>query len=183
MLNDITPEETIDELGLNPQPADPQGDRYHWTYTTLQNPPPLEAKLWSSTIYRGIVPAKNIHRRDFAVNGAVVRLHPPTLSSLTLTVSQLSPNFGYTTEVAAHWISSYFRGDEMRIPATPDEALQETERHAAWLRRRYPQIPAALNNSHTSYFAFWSYVSSQPHLVSCGVLSERLLNVLGGLSM
>ncbi|KAI1795061.1 FAD/NAD(P)-binding domain-containing protein [Ganoderma leucocontextum] len=91
-------------------------------------------------VYRGLVPAKHINRRDFALNGAVV-----------------SPHFGYTCEVAAHWISSYFLHDELRLPATPEAALEETERHAAWLRARYPQIPTALNGSHASYLAFWTW--------------------------
>jgi hypothetical protein len=43
-------------------------------YTTLANPPPAhpENENWSSSIYKGIVPAKNILREDFAINGAVV---------------------------------------------------------------------------------------------------------------
>jgi dimethylaniline monooxygenase (N-oxide forming) len=31
------------------------------------------SKSWASHIYRGVVPAKNLGRRDFALNGAVVR--------------------------------------------------------------------------------------------------------------
>ncbi|KAI0758131.1 FAD/NAD(P)-binding domain-containing protein [Fomes fomentarius] len=137
----IFDEETRKDLGLGPRPADPDV-HHHWDYTTLKDAPPLhpDAKKWSSTIYRGLVPARNIVCRDFAINGAVP-----------------SANYGYTTEVAAHWISSYFLGDEMRIPATPEAALAETERHAAWLRQRYPQIPTALRGSHMSYLAFWSW--------------------------
>jgi hypothetical protein len=41
----------------------------------------VEGMVWSSSIYRGIVPAKNIHRRDFAINGAVVRFVPLCYSS------------------------------------------------------------------------------------------------------
>ncbi|KAL1940037.1 hypothetical protein VTO73DRAFT_9372 [Trametes versicolor] len=130
-----------EELGLNLHPAETSSD-YHWNYTSLSNPPPLhpDAKKWSSSIYRGLVPAKNIARRDFAVNGACV-----------------SPNNGYTLEVASHWISSYFLGDEMRLPETPEAALAEADRAAAWLRTRYPQVPTALNSSHTGYLAFWTW--------------------------
>ncbi|EJF61517.1 FAD/NAD(P)-binding domain-containing protein [Dichomitus squalens LYAD-421 SS1] len=138
----IFDEETTKDLGLDPQPVN-DTTTHQWKYTTLSNAPPLhpEAKRWSSTLYHGIVPAKHIVHRDLAVNGAV-----------------LSPNFGYTTEVTAHWISSYFLGDRfLRLPATSEEALALTEREAAWLRTRYPQIPTALNNSHTSYLAFWSW--------------------------
>ncbi|EIW61544.1 FAD/NAD-P-binding domain-containing protein [Trametes versicolor FP-101664 SS1] len=131
-----------EELGLNPHPAAETSSDHHWDYTSLYNPPPLhpDAKKWSSSIYRGIVPSRNIARRDFAVNGACV-----------------SPNNGYTLEVASHWISSYFLGDEMRLPETPEAALAETDRAAAWLRTRYPEVPTALNSSHTGYLAFWTW--------------------------
>ncbi|OJT15472.1 hypothetical protein TRAPUB_7343 [Trametes pubescens] len=133
--------DTAEELGLNPHPAETSSD-YHWDYTSLSNPPPLHpyAKKWSSSIYRGLVPSKNIARRDFAVNGACV-----------------SPNNGYTLEVASHWISSYFLGDPMRLPETPEAALAETDRAAAWLRTRYPEVPTALNSSQTGYLAFWTW--------------------------
>ena len=68
----------------------------------------------------------------------------------------MSSNFGYTLEVTAHWISSYFLGDDMRLPASPEEALAATERDAAWLRQRYPSVPTAINGSHTSYVEFWT---------------------------
>ncbi|KAI9057634.1 FAD/NAD-P-binding domain-containing protein [Trametes sanguinea] len=133
--------QTIEELGLNPHEVEDHG-RYRWNYTTLTDAPPLhpDAKKWSSSIYRGIVPAKNIARRDFAVNGACV-----------------SPNNGYTVEVASHWISAYFLRDELRLPETPQAAFAETERAAAWLKQRYPEIPTALNTSHTGYLAFWTW--------------------------
>ncbi|KAI0329616.1 FAD/NAD(P)-binding domain-containing protein [Cubamyces sp. BRFM 1775] len=132
---------TAEELGLTPHQAE-VASAYHWSYPTLAHAPPIhpDAKKWSSSIYRGLVPAKNIHRRDFAVNGACV-----------------SPNNGYTVEVASHWISSYFLADEMRLPKTPEGAFAETERAAAWLKQRYPEIPTALNTSHTGYLAFWTW--------------------------
>ncbi|KAH9899419.1 FAD/NAD-P-binding domain-containing protein [Cubamyces lactineus] len=134
-------EKTAEELGLNPHRAE-AASAHHWDYPTLANAPPLhtDASKWSSSIYRGLVPAKNILRRDFAVNGACV-----------------SPNNGYTVEVASHWISSYLLADEMRLPKTQEAAFAETERAAAWLKQRYPEIPTALNTSHTGYLAFWTW--------------------------
>ena len=46
-----------------------------WNYASLACPPPShpDNEQWASSIYRGLVPAKNIGRRDFAINGAVVR--------------------------------------------------------------------------------------------------------------
>ncbi|KAI1795062.1 FAD/NAD(P)-binding domain-containing protein [Ganoderma leucocontextum] len=133
---------TVEELGLNPRPADSNASSYTWEYRTLRDPPPLnpDAKRLSSSIYRGIVPAKNIQRRDFAVNGAIFSTH-----------------FGYMLEVGSHWISSYFLGDDMRLPATPEAALEETERQSAWLRHRYPQVSPTANSSHTSNIGFWGW--------------------------
>ncbi|KAM5542339.1 hypothetical protein V8D89_003798 [Ganoderma adspersum] len=134
-------EKTAEELGLNPRPADSSAS-YAWDYRTLRDAPPLnpDAKRFSSSIYRGIVPAKNILRRDFAANGAVFSTH-----------------FGYMLEVSSHWISSYFLGDDMRLPATPEAALEETERQSAWLRHRYPQVSPTANSSHTSNIGFWGW--------------------------
>ncbi|KAJ6508496.1 FAD/NAD-P-binding domain-containing protein [Mycena sanguinolenta] len=98
-------------------------------YLSLANPPSHcpDSYQWACNLYNGIVPAKNIARRDFAVNGTVVRL-----------VTFLRPSAGYTLEVIAHWMSSYFLGDEMNIPRTPEEAYEHTERYAVWIRKRYP---------------------------------------------
>jgi hypothetical protein len=40
----------------------------------MKNPPQLhpDNEKWATSIYRGIVPAKNILHRDFAIAGAVV---------------------------------------------------------------------------------------------------------------
>ena len=45
-----------------------------WNYTTLQDPPAFnpQNKLWVTSIYRGLIPAKNIEQRDFAIAGALV---------------------------------------------------------------------------------------------------------------
>ncbi|KAI9057639.1 FAD/NAD-P-binding domain-containing protein [Trametes sanguinea] len=139
--NNLFDDATIDELGMGPRPAQPTST-HRWDYTSLFNPPPLhpDARKWSSAIYRGIVPAKNIMRRDLAVSG-----------------TGISVNNGYSGEVTAHWISSYFLGDPMRLPGSIEEALAATEREAAWLKRRYPQTPTALNPSYTAILPFLSY--------------------------
>ncbi|KAI0638622.1 FAD/NAD-P-binding domain-containing protein [Trametes polyzona] len=133
--------ETMEALGLNPHPANPSTS-HRWDYTTLANSPPLHpaTRRWSLSLVRGLVPARNIARRDFAVNGDCV-----------------STNNGYTYEVSAHWISSYFLGDDMRIPQTPGAAFAEAERQASWLKWRHPQIPSALYPSHTAQLAFWTW--------------------------
>ena len=66
---------TAEELGLGRHPPLTDDKEHVWAYTSLRDPPsshPLSGQ-WASSIYRGIVPAKNIGRRDFAINGAVVR--------------------------------------------------------------------------------------------------------------
>ncbi|KAL1940036.1 hypothetical protein VTO73DRAFT_9371 [Trametes versicolor] len=135
--------ETIEELGLNAQPAEPQASEINrWDYTTLSDPPPThpDTRRWSSQVYRGLVPAKNILRRDLAVNGTC-----------------LSTNNGYTSEIAAHWISSYFLEDEMRLPGSVEAALAASEREAAWLKQRYPQVPTALNPSYAGFLTFLTW--------------------------
>ena len=61
----------MEQLGLGRHR--PPKTKYRWEYTSFANPPdePEEAP-WSASIYRGLVPAKNILKRDFAVNGAMV---------------------------------------------------------------------------------------------------------------
>lgn len=79
---------------------------------------------------------------------------PPVLSP----TSQLSTNNGYTSEIAAHWISSYFLGDEMLLPGSVEAALAASAREAAWLKQRYPQVPTALNPSYAGFLTFFTYV-------------------------
>jgi hypothetical protein len=69
---------------------------------------------------------------------------------------KLATNDGYTFEVIAHWISSYFLGDKMKLPKTPEEALKLTERDAMWLRKRHPDLNLSLNEACTSYSVFWT---------------------------
>ncbi|TFK60202.1 FAD/NAD(P)-binding domain-containing protein [Pluteus cervinus] len=72
------PASTALEVGIAQEAYLPQNKFNHeWDhYRTLANPPPLqpEARKWIAPIYRGIVPAKNILRRDLAVNGASASL-------------------------------------------------------------------------------------------------------------
>ncbi|KAI0650868.1 hypothetical protein C8Q79DRAFT_1007092 [Trametes meyenii] len=135
-------EKDLNELGLGPQPA-ALNTEHHWDYTTLLDPPPThpDTTRWSSGIYRGLVPAKNITRRDLAVFG-----------------TGLTTNIGYTSEVVSHWISSYFLGDRMRIPDNVEAAIAATEREAAWLKQRFPQVSTALNPSYTAFLSFLKYV-------------------------
>ena len=44
-----------------------------WDYKTLANAPaPNPEYEWVTSIYRGLIPAKNIEKRDFAIAGATV---------------------------------------------------------------------------------------------------------------
>ncbi|KAJ3796856.1 FAD/NAD(P)-binding domain-containing protein [Lentinula aff. detonsa] len=144
---DLFDVQTINQVGLGKYPPQYVSlDSYdeEWKkYMSLKNPPPAPAtnQLWMSCIYRGIVPARNILKRDLAINGAV-----------------FSTNNGYVFETTAHWISSYFLEDSfLDIPASIKEAVQSTERTSAWLRRRYPDMLHWTNESHSSDIQFWSW--------------------------
>lgn len=66
-------EKTTEELGIGRHP--PSTDVDEWRhYKTLASPPATHPQRdqWASSIYRGLVPARNITKRDFAINGAVV---------------------------------------------------------------------------------------------------------------
>ena len=66
-------EKTVEELGIGRHP--PSQDIDEWEhYKTLASPPPAHplSDQWASSIYRGLVPAKNVMKRDFAINGAFV---------------------------------------------------------------------------------------------------------------
>ena len=56
------------------------------------------------------------------------------------TCLQWSANCGYTFELSAHWISSYFLKDTMRLPSSAEDALAAGEYYAAWLRKRFPNV-------------------------------------------
>ncbi|KAG6867950.1 hypothetical protein C0993_009201 [Termitomyces sp. T159_Od127] len=133
--------QTAAELGIS-RHSPSTNDVNEWNYASLTNPPVhLDNEQCSSSIYRGLVPANNINNRDFAINGAV-----------------FTANNGYTFEVSAHWISSYFLGDSIRLPSTAEEALASAERNSAWLRKRYPSMLLWVNESYSSNLAFWTCV-------------------------
>ncbi|KAF8588578.1 FAD/NAD(P)-binding domain-containing protein [Ramaria rubella] len=137
----IFDEQTAEDIGIRRHPPERKFTG-EWNYASLANPPsaPPDSEQWASSIYRGIVPAKNITCRDFAVNGAL-----------------FTTNNGYAFEVISHWISSYFLGDDMRLPSTSDEAFEHTERNSAWLRRRYPGALPHVNESYSSGISFWNW--------------------------
>ncbi|KAF8875649.1 FAD/NAD-P-binding domain-containing protein [Infundibulicybe gibba] len=139
--NKIMSADTARDLGINRHPLEREISDV-WNYTSLRNPPPghPDQTEQSSSIYRGIIPAKNICRRDFVINGGI-----------------FSTNNGYTFEVVAHWISSYFLGDRMRLPSSPEEALDHAERNSLWLRKRYPNMLLWTNESYSSNLAFWTW--------------------------
>ena len=62
---------SVEQLGLGRHR--PSKTNYRWDYASFANPPDIPGEApWSASIYRGLVPAKNIFNRDFAVNGAMV---------------------------------------------------------------------------------------------------------------
>ncbi|KAG9314917.1 FAD/NAD-P-binding domain-containing protein [Chiua virens] len=120
----IFTEKTVEELGIGIHPSSTV-EADEWAhYKTLASTPPAHPQKdqWASSIYRGLVPAKNITKRDFAISGAV-----------------FTANSGYAFEVIAHWMSSYFLGDKMRLPSTVEEALAETERYSGLDEEAVPQ--------------------------------------------
>ncbi|KDQ09323.1 hypothetical protein BOTBODRAFT_148267 [Botryobasidium botryosum FD-172 SS1] len=136
---DIFDESFMHEIGL----ARHEGkDNTTWDYLSLRNPPPIATEdEWSPAIYRGIVPAKSILKRDLAINGGII-----------------TTNNGHVFETTSHWISSFFLADPfMRLPSTTEQAIAHAERNAAWLKQRYPGTFACVNESYSSNVAFWSW--------------------------
>lgn len=121
-----------------------------WKYASLANPPPQpsEQSKWATSIHRGIVPAKNIDRRDFAIAGAL-----------------FSADFAHVSEVAAHWTASYFRNDLMRLPSSPEKAMSEGERKSAWMKTRFPQMLSWLNDSHSGSLDFMTWPQAVDELL------------------
>ena len=74
--------ETYEDLGigLHPPPVEDKEYRKDYQYPSLANPSGTGAALrqldpkaeYAAAIYRGMIPAKNILERDFAINGAIV---------------------------------------------------------------------------------------------------------------
>lgn len=103
---------TAESIGIDRHPPIPQKvAKDEWSYASLASPPPShpESQQWASSIYQGLVPAKNIAMRDFAINGAVVRgnfvafyslsllLYPCSVISLppTMAIPAKSSRIGY----------------------------------------------------------------------------------------
>ncbi|KAI6098806.1 FAD/NAD(P)-binding domain-containing protein [Pisolithus croceorrhizus] len=147
---DIFARGTAKELGIGRHPPLADAEEHVWDYTSFSNPPTSHRRSeeWVSSIYRGIVPARNINRRDFAINGAFFTV-----------------NNGYAFEVMAHWISSYFLGDKMRLPSSPEEASKHAGKNAAWMRRRFPEMLFWVNESYSSDLAFWSWPQAMDELL------------------
>ncbi|KAF9034318.1 hypothetical protein BJ165DRAFT_1512908 [Panaeolus papilionaceus] len=121
-----------------------------WNYKSFKDPPKTDPEhdKWVTSIYRGVVPAKNILHRDFAIAGAL-----------------FTGSHGYTDEVAAHWIASYFREDKMQLPTTVDEALETAERGAAWMKFRYPDSISWINDSYSTSLDFWTWPQAADQLL------------------
>lgn len=62
-----------DEIGIAKH-APKTNIKTRWNYESLKYPPPEATGHgdWVTSIYRGLVPAKNIEKRDFAIAGAFV---------------------------------------------------------------------------------------------------------------
>jgi len=125
--NKIFDKHAMEEIGLERQSLNPDikvaADR-RWNYTTLEDPVVVhkDSDFMVPLFYRGMVPAKNIARKDFAINGGF-----------------FTTNNGYTFELTSHWISSYFLGDKfLHLPSTPEKAIEEAEMNAAWMLKRNP---------------------------------------------
>ncbi|KAF7298812.1 FAD/NAD(P)-binding domain-containing protein [Mycena indigotica] len=141
-------EQTAKSLGMAPTmlkfPGDEESEATLFPHRLVGAKPqarPAAEKFGRAThIYQGIVPSKNIARRDFAINGAV-----------------FTTNIGYTWEVVAHWISSYFLNEpSLRVPATPEEADEVAKTDEAWMHLRYPDW-LHVNESYSSLIAFWTW--------------------------
>lgn len=141
---DIFDERTAQEIGLIRHEPFDNSSNGDWPYLTLTNPPRSHPAVNqpAASIYRGLVPAKNLFQRDFAINGAV-----------------FSTNNGYVFEVCAHWISSYLLGDEMHLPESVDSAVAHAERCSRFTRKRYPDQLLWLNESYSAAMVFLNWPS------------------------
>ncbi|KZT64199.1 FAD/NAD(P)-binding domain-containing protein [Daedalea quercina L-15889] len=151
-------EETMNDIGLGRHCVSESSItcRGDWSYTTLTKLSSTSFKddQRAPSLYRGIIPAKNILRKNLAVNGAI-----------------FTTNNGYVFEVTAHWISSYFLGDGfLRLSSSTEEAVAWTDQNAAWLRKRYPDTLTYANESYSADVAFWSW----PQLTD-GLLADMQL--------
>jgi len=144
--NKVFNQSTIEEIGLSRQRVPPQimaAANRKWNYPTLANPPPYEddPNFKVPMFHRGMIPAKSMFRRDFAVNGGF-----------------FSTNNGYTMELSAHWISSFFLGDKfLQLPPTPEAAMEEAQMHGAWMKKRHPDTSLWPSESCGSNFVTHSW--------------------------
>ncbi|KAF6749378.1 hypothetical protein DFP72DRAFT_1073202 [Ephemerocybe angulata] len=154
----IFTKETIEEIGFGKHaPTLPIED--NWQYSSMKDGPKPhpDSRQWTTTIYRGIVPAKNLLHRDFAIAGALFTANP-----------------GYTNEVVAHWISSYFQNDRMNIPRTTEKALVEAEKESVWMKIRFPDMLSWVNDSYSASLDFWTWPQAADELLEdMGVLPQR----------
>ncbi|KAF5315243.1 hypothetical protein D9619_007506 [Psilocybe cf. subviscida] len=145
--------QTAEQLGIAKYPAPMTDVHTRWddlkSLQSVDRPAsaPENAK-WMTAIYRGIVPAKNIAHRDFAVAGGV-----------------FSSNIGYTNEVVAHWTASYFRGDKMKLPDSPQEAITQAEQSSLWMKVRYPDALAWVNESYSGSLDFFTWPQAADELL------------------
>jgi hypothetical protein len=72
-LNIIRSDKMADEIGISKHSPSSKAINT-WDYSSLYGGPEAhpQSEQWVTSIYRGIVPAKNILRRDFAVAGTLV---------------------------------------------------------------------------------------------------------------
>ncbi|KAH7924190.1 FAD/NAD(P)-binding domain-containing protein [Leucogyrophana mollusca] len=153
--------DTAQELGIDKHTIAPvTASESEWgSYKSIGNPPKTLAddiEPRGLLLYHGMVPARNISRRDFAINGAVYTANP-----------------AYVFEVSSHWISSYLLSDPfLRIPS-PEEAAAQCERETEWMNIRYPGILNWANESFSTRINFWDY----PQLVD-DLLEEMSLPIM-----
>ncbi|KAF8148269.1 hypothetical protein B0H34DRAFT_737616 [Crassisporium funariophilum] len=139
-----------EELGIT-RHAPQTVTKAKWDYVSLTQHRPTASRendKWVTSIYRGLVPAKNIEKRDFAIAGALFTTNP-----------------GYTNEVVAHWVSSYFQGDTMRLPLSPEAATAEAEEQSAWMKARYPNIVPWVNESYSGSLDFLTWPQAADELL------------------
>ena len=74
--NDIFDERTMEDIGLGRHTTVLSVSEGDWAYASLPDSdastPSMKQDTQAPSLYRGIIPAKNILRRDLAVNGAIV---------------------------------------------------------------------------------------------------------------
>jgi len=83
----------------------------------------------------------------------IISLTPASL--LPISPVKVTSNPGYTNEVVAHWIASYFRGDKMRLPSS-QEASNKAEEQSVWMKVRFPDMLSWVNDCNSTSFDFWT---------------------------